>query len=132
MTSTMRPVWQIAVLAVWVNLAETVRWVLYSKSRFEAVYRSFGVELPNEPVNGILWMLWGVMIAWIVYALSRRFTLLQTTLITWLAVFVSVWIALWNFALLPLGMLPVVAPLSLLTVYVAALVAQRLPPRPSA
>jgi hypothetical protein len=132
MTSGMKPVWQVVVLAVWINLAETVRWMAYTKPRFDALYHSRGLELPSGPVNNILWLIWGAAIAYIVYMLARKFTLLQTTLLTWLGAFVLVWIALWNSAVLPPEILPVVAPLSLVTVFVAALIARRLQPQPSA
>jgi RsiW-degrading membrane proteinase PrsW (M82 family) len=64
--------------------------------------------------------------------LAQKFTLLQTTIITWLAGFVLVWIALWNCAVLPLGILPVVVPLSLVTIFITVLIARKLQPRPSA
>ncbi len=131
MTSNVKPVWQVLVLAVWVNLAETVRWMAYTKPRFDALYHSRGLEMPNGPVNGILWMIWGATIAFLVFMLARKFTLFQTTLLAWLGAFVLIWIVLWNSAVLPVEILPVVAPLSLLTVLVAAFIAKRLPPRPS-
>ncbi len=131
MTSQVKPVWQVLVLAVWINLAETVRWMAYTKPRFDALYQSKGLELPNGPINGILWMAWGVTIAFIVFMLARKFTLLQTTLLAWLGAFLLVWIVLWNSAVLPVEILPVVAPLSLVTVLVAAFIAKRLQPRPS-
>jgi len=124
----MKPFWQIVLLAVWINLAETARWILYAKSRFDALFQSMGRELPNEPINGILWMIWGIVIAVVVYVLSKKFTLWQTTIITWFAVFVLVWIALWNSAVLPVEILPVVVPMSLLTIFIAALIAKKLQP----
>ncbi len=131
MTSNVKPVWQVLVLAVWVNLAETVRWMAYTKPRFDALYHSRGLEMPNGPVNGILWMIWGATIAFLVFMLARKFTLFQTTLLAWLGAFVLIWIVLWNSAVLPVEILPVVAPLSLVTVLVAAFIAKRLQPRPS-
>jgi hypothetical protein len=131
MTNKVKPVWQVLLLALWINLSETVRWILYSKPKFEALYRSMGLELPDKPINGILWMIWGVMIAFLVFILSQKFTLLQTTIITWLAVFVMIWIALWNYAILPLDILLIAAPLSLLEILIAALISKKLQPQPS-
>jgi hypothetical protein len=131
MTSKARSVWHVVLLGVWINLSETVRWILYSKPQFDALFRSKGLEVPNQPINGILWMIWGFIIAFLVFILSRKFTVVQTTLITWLAVFVTVWIALWNSAVLPLEMLPVVVPLSLVNIFIATLIAKKLQPRPS-
>jgi hypothetical protein len=131
MTHTVKPIWQIVLLAVWINAAETVRWILFTKPRFDALFQSMGLVFPNDPINGILWMLWGVIIAVIVYVLSQKYSLWQTTFITWSAVFVLVWIALWNSAVLPIEILPVVVPLSLITILVAAFLAKRLQPKPS-
>lgn len=131
MAVKIRPLWQVLLLAVWINLAETVRWVLYTRPRFEAHYQRLGLELPNTPLNGILWMIWGIILATVVFMVARRFTLFQTTMITWFAAFVLVWIALWNCAVLPLEILPVVGPLSLGTMFIAALIARKLQPQPS-
>jgi hypothetical protein len=131
MKHTVKPIWQIVLLAVWINAAETVRWLLYTKPRFDAFFQNMGLVLPNGPINGILWMLWGAIIAVIVFVLSQKYTILQTTVITWSAVFVLVWIALWNSAVLPIEILPVVVPLSLITIFVAAFIAKRLQSQPS-
>jgi hypothetical protein len=131
MTSKARSIWHVVLLAVWINLSESVRWILYSKPKFDALFRSMGREVPSQPINNILWIIWGFIIAFLVFILSRKFTVVQTTLITWLAVFVTVWIALWNSAVFPLEMLPVVVPLSLLNIFIAALIAKKLQPRPS-
>ena len=130
MTTRMKPVWQVLVLAVWINLAETVRWMAYTKPRFDALYHSKGLEMPNGPINNMLWLVWGVTIAFIVFMLARKFSLLQTTILAWLGAFVLIWIALWNSAVLPVEILPVVAPLSLVTVFVAAFIAKVLQPLP--
>jgi len=86
--------------------------------------------MPDQPINNILWMVWGVIIACIVYFLSAKFTVVKTTLITWCAVCVTVWIVMWNLAVLPPGLLIVAVPLSLFEIYIAALIAQKLQPRP--
>lgn len=131
MTGKLKPLWHVLLLAIWINIAETVRWVLYSKPQFEAHFQRMGLELPNTPLNGILWMAWGTTIAFVVYMVAQKFTLFQTTIITWLAAFVLVWIALWNSTVLPLEILPVVIPLSLVTMFIAALIAKKLQPQSS-
>jgi hypothetical protein len=132
MITKLKSPWQVLLLAVWINLSETVRWVLYSQPKFETFYRNMGRELPNGPINGILWMIWGVLIACLVFILSKKFTLFQTTIITWVTVFVMIWIALWNYAILPLDILLVAAPLSLFEIFIAALISKKLQPQPSA
>jgi hypothetical protein len=126
MANNVKSAWQILVIAIWISFSETIRWVFYSKPHFDVLYRGMGLELPNKPINGILWIIWGIIIAIIVYALSRKFSLLHTTLLTWLAVFFMAWIMLWNYAILPLDILWVVIPLSLLEVFIAALISKKL------
>jgi hypothetical protein len=131
MTSKAKSAWTVLLLAVWINLSETVRWILYSKPKFDALYQSLGLELPDKPINAILWMIWGVMMAFLVFILSRKFTLLQTTMITWLTVFGMTWIAFWNSAILPLDLLLLAAPLSLIEIFIAALISKKLQPHAS-
>jgi hypothetical protein len=56
---------------------------------------------------------------------------LQTTLLTWTAVFVLVWIVLWNSAILPLDILPLAVPWSLVEIFLGALIAKKVQPKPS-
>jgi len=130
MTRMAKSAWHILLLAVWINISETVRWVLFSKPKFDAVFHDHGQVMPDQPINNILWMVWGVIIAGIVYFLSAKFTVVKTTLTTWCAVCVTVWIVMWNLAVLPPGLLIVAVPLSLFEIYIAALIAQKLQPRP--
>jgi hypothetical protein len=130
MTRMAKSAWHILLLAVWINISETVRWVLFSKPKFDAVFQDHGQVMPDQPINNILWMVWGVIIACVVYFLSAKFTVIQTTFITWCAVCVTVWIVMWNLAVLPPGLLLVAVPLSLFEIYIAALIAQKLQPRP--
>jgi hypothetical protein len=130
MTRMAKSAWHILLLAFWINVSETVRWVLFSKPKFDAVFLDHGQVMPDQPINNILWMVWGVIIACVVYFLSAKFTAVQTTLITWCAVCVTVWIVMWNLAVLPPGLLIVAVPLSLFEIYIAALIAQKLLPRP--
>jgi hypothetical protein len=124
--------WHILVVALWINLAETVRWILFAKPQFDEFYRSMGLVMPNAPANNILWMIWGIILAFTVYTLSETFSLLKAALITWFAVYVMTWIALWNFAVLPTGLLISAIPLTLFSLFIAAWISKRLQRRRSA
>ena len=132
MANFTKSVWQVFLVAVWINFSETIRWMLYSKSKFEALYQSRGLTLPRGPINMILWVIWGVVIASFVFVLARRLSLLHATVLSWLATFITTWIMLWNFDILPLDMLWVVVPLSLLEIFIAALISAKLQGRDSA
>jgi len=126
MAKNIQSAWQIFLVAVWINFSETMRWMLYSQSKFEALYQSKGMTLPGGPINMILWVIWGVVIAIFTFVLARRLSLLPATLLSWLAAFVTTWIILWNFDILPLGMLWVVVPLSLFEIFIAVLISVKL------
>jgi hypothetical protein len=131
MTRKVNSVWQVLLLAVWINLSESVRWILYSKPQIDARFQSIGLTLPNNAISGILWMIWGGIIAFMIFIVSQKFTLVQTALFIWVGVFVMHWILLWNYAMLPLGILPVAVPLSLIEIFIAALIAKKLQPHAS-
>jgi len=126
MASIAKSAWQILLVSVWINFSETLRWMLYSKSKFEALYQSKGMSLPGGPVNMVLWVIWGVVIASFVFVLARRLSLLHATVLSWLAACVTTWIILWNFDILPLDMLWVVVPLTLFEIFIAALISVKL------
>ena len=126
MANNQKSAWQVVLVAVWINVSETIRWMFYSKSKFEALYQSKGLNLPGGPINMILWVIWGVAIAAFVFVLARRLSLLHATLLSWLAAFVTTWIILWNFDILPLDMLWVVVPLSLFEIFIATLISVKL------
>ena len=118
--------WQILLVAIWINLSGTVRWILFAKPRFDALYNGRGLEFPNALANTILWILWGVLAAVLVVSLSKKFTMLHTFALSWLAAFAMHWIVLWNAAVLPLGLLWVAIPWSLVEVFIAALISVKL------
>lgn len=124
--------WQILLVAIWINFSGTVRWMLFAKPRFDALYKGRGMEYPNTLVINILWMLWGVLAAVLVVFLSKKFTILHTMVLSWLAVFAMTWIVLWNSAVLPLDLLWIAVPWSLFEVFIATLISNKLQSRNAA
>jgi hypothetical protein len=118
--------WQVLLVAIWINFSGTVRWMLFAKPRFDALYKGRGLEFPNTLASNILWMVWGVLAAVVVVFLSRKFTMLHAFVLSWLAVFAMHWVALWNFAVLPLDLLWIAVPWSLFEFFVAALIANKM------
>jgi hypothetical protein len=126
MASNAKTAWQILLVSMWINISETIRWMLYSKPKFDALYQSMGMELPKGPIHGILWMIWGIIVASLVFVLSSKLTLLHASLLSWLAVSFTTWIVFWNMGILPLDMLWVAVPSSLVEIFVAALISIKL------
>ena len=127
-----KPGWQVLLVAVLINFSGTVRWMLFAKPKFEALYKGWGLEYPDTLVTNLLWVLWGVLAAVVIVFLSRKFTMLHAFVLSWLAVFAMHWIALWNFAVMPLDLLWIAVPWSLFEFFVAALIANKLQGRSAA
>jgi hypothetical protein len=124
--------WQILLVAIWINLSGTVRYMLFAKPKFDAFYKGRGLDFPNALANNILWILWGVLAAVLVVFLSKKFSLLHTFYLSYLAAFAMHWILLWNVAALPLDLLWIAVPWSLVEVFIAALISNRLQSRSTA
>ena len=104
---------------VWVNASEFFRNEFLLKKYWIAHFKLLGMTFPTRPVNGIMWMIWGFLYAIAIFSISRKFSLMQTTLLGWLVGFLLMWIVIWNLNVLPRDILVYAAPLSLLEVLVA-------------
>lgn len=111
---------------IWVNISETIRWICLIEPYWFEKYEQLGIIFPKEDINLIVWMIWGFVYATIIFILSRKFTLVQTTIYSWLVVFVMTWIVLWNIGILPTKMLWYNVPLSILETFVGALICKKL------
>lgn len=118
----------VAAGGIWINASEFFRNEVLVKPLWTEHYRSLGMDFPSAPVNGMLWGLWGFLLAALVHALSRRFDHRQTVLVTWLMAFGLMWIVIWNLNVMPAGLLWYALPLSLLEVAVAVWIIRRLAP----
>lgn len=112
----------ILIAGIWINIFETIRWEIIIKSLWIEYYQSLNLVFPTEPLNNIVWVVWGFLHAAIIFVLSKKYTLLQTTFLAWFAIFVLTWIVLWNINILPVQILWYNVPLSLLEVFIAAFI----------
>ena len=106
----------------WIGFSEFTRNELLLKSYWENHYQNLGLTFPSSLVNGAVWGLWSLLFAAAVYILSRKFSLLGTTLVSWFMGFVLMWVATWNLDVLPLPLLIFAIPLSLLESFLASLI----------
>jgi hypothetical protein len=107
---------------VWISISEFVRNQYLVKSYWTSHYQSLGLVFPSAPVNGAVWGIWSLLFAVAVFILSRKFSLVQTALISWFVGFVLMWVVLWNLNVLPGGLLLYAVPLSLLEAFVASFI----------
>jgi hypothetical protein len=107
---------------LWISLSEFVRNEFMVKSFWTQHYQDLGLVFPSKPVNGALWGIWSLLFAVVVFVLAKKFTLLQTTFLSWFAAFVMMWVVIGNLGVLPYGLLVYAIPLSILESFVASLI----------
>jgi hypothetical protein len=122
MKNYLKAIWQIFLVSIWINIFETLRWMLFAKPEIDMHFKAANIVLPNEPINNLLWLIWGIIIAVMIFIVSKKFKVLQTTFIVWITVYVMNWIALWNMAVLPINILWLAVPLTFINVLAGALI----------
>jgi len=118
----------ILLATIWISLSEFARNEFLLKSYWTDHYRDHVNDLPfpDDPLNGAVWGLWSLLFAIVIFIISRKFTLGQTTLLSWFAGFVLMWVVTWNMGVLPASILVYAVPLSLLEAFIATLIIKKL------
>jgi hypothetical protein len=125
MNHRMKSLLAVVLAGVWINLSEFFRNQFVLGERWVAHFQSLGMAFPSNMLNGIVWVVWGFSLGVAVFVLSRKFTLVLTTLLAWLLGFVMMWLVLWNLRVLPPGIILYAAPLSLLEAFVASYICHK-------
>ena len=123
-----RAVGAIVLAGMWVGMSEFFRNQVLLASIWSNHYESLGLTFPASPANAAVWMLWSFLFAAMLWAISRRFSLMETFLLGWVVGFLLMWLVIWNLSVLPLATLPFALPLSLLEVLVAAWIVVKVNP----
>lgn len=113
---------------VWISISEFIRNSFVLKRYWAGHYQALALTFPEQPVNGAIWGIWSLCLAVTVYLFSKRYSLVETTFLAWFVGFVMMWLVVGNLGMLPFRILPVAIPLSLVEVYVASLIIQKLDP----
>lgn len=116
----------VAVAGLWIALSEFVRNEFLFRDRWIDHYTSLGLQFKTLPINGFLWMVWSLLLAYILTRLLRRFSFTEAVFIAWLAAFVMMWVTVFNLQVLPLVLLIFAIPLSLLEVAIAGIIIKKL------
>jgi hypothetical protein len=88
MESLKRTILPILFATLWISVSEFVRNEFLLKSFWTDHYESLGLVFPSEPVNGAIWGLWSLLFAIAIFIIAKKFTLVQTTLLSWFVGFV--------------------------------------------
>jgi hypothetical protein len=110
----------------WISISEFARNEFLVKSFWIEHYQKLGLIFPSEPINGAVWGIWSLLFAISIFIIAKKFSLLQTTLLSWLVGFVLMWVVTGNLNVLPYGILLYSIPLSLLEAFVASYIIKKI------
>ena len=116
----------ILIATIWISLSEFARNSILLHNYWIDHYHGLGMTFPEEPINGAVWGIWSLFYAIGIFIISQRFSLLQTTFLSWFVGFVFMWLVIGNMGVLPFGILPFAIPLSLLEAFIATLIIRKL------
>ena len=123
-----RSIIAVVLSGIWVNASDFFRNEDLLKRYWVDHYQSLGMTFPSEPQNGMVWVAWGFLFAIAIYLISRKFNLIQTTLISWFMAFVLMWVVTWNLNILPSAILIYAVPLSLLEAFIGSYICRKMSP----
>jgi hypothetical protein len=122
MATLRRTVLPILLATIWISISEFVRNTFILHHYWTEHYSTLGMTFPEQPVNGAVWGIWSLCFAIATFIFSRKFTLVQTTLLSWFVGFVLMWLVIGNMGVLPFGILFYAVPLSVLEAFVASFI----------
>ncbi len=128
MTIIKKTILPVLLAAVWISISEFARNELIVKSFWTEHYQSLGLVFPDAPLNGAMWGIWSLVFAAAIFIISRKFSLLHTSLLAWISGFVMMWLVIGNLGVLPLGTLTAALPLSILEAFLASYIILKLSP----
>jgi len=121
-----KAIWQVIILSIWINLAETIRWIAFAKPYFVKHTQNMNIEQPSGPLYLLIWFVWGILVALLIYIISQKFSYLRTTVIIWFSVFSGVWIMLINLRIVTIPILLVIAAFCFIEIFIGTLISKYL------
>jgi len=116
----------ILLATIWISISEFVRNSFLLDDYWVNHYKSLGMTFPEEPINGAVWGIWSLCFAIGIYIISKKFSLTQTTFLSWFVGFVFMWLVVGNMGVLPFGILYFAVPLSILEAFLATYIIVKL------
>jgi hypothetical protein len=113
---------------IWISVSEFARNEFLAKSFWTKHYQGLGLNFPSAPVNGAIWGVWSLLFAIAIFIISKRFTMIQTTFLSWFVAFVLMWVTIGNLGVLPYGLLWYAVPLSIIESLIATLIIRSFQP----
>ena len=124
--SIIRPLLTILVTSFWISASEFFRNQILLNNQWASHFESLGISFPQSAINGMLWGVWSLAYALLIYLLAKRMSFKETFFIAWLAGFVLMWLVIGNLSVLPIKILWLAIPLSILETYIAIWITKKL------
>ena len=105
---------------IWISISEFVRNTFLVHNYWKEHYQRLGMTFPEQPINGAVWGIWSLCFAIAIFIISKKFSLLQTSFLSWFIGFVLMWLIIGNLGVLPFGILPYAFPLSIIEAFLAS------------
>ena len=126
MIALKKTIFPILMATIWISVSEVFRNTLLLNHTWVEHYQKMGQTFPEQPVNGVVWGIWALCFAIAIYIFSKKFSLLQTTLLAWFVGFLFMWLVIGNLGVLPFGILPYAIPLSILEAFIASFIIHKM------
>jgi hypothetical protein len=115
----------ILLATIWISISEFFRNQFLYKSLWTEHYAKLGLVFPSAPINGAVWGVWSLFFAIAIFIIAKKFSLWQTTFLSWFVGFVFMWVVIGNLDVLPHGILYGAVPLSLLEAFLATFIIKK-------
>lgn len=122
MTTIRKTVLPILLATIWISISEFVRNTFLLHNYWTAHYQNLGLTFPELPINGAVWGIWSLCFATAIFIFSKKYTMVQTTFLSWFVGFVFMWLVIGNLGVFPFRILPIAIPLSLLESFLATFI----------
>jgi hypothetical protein len=122
MSTMKKTVLPILLATIWISISEFVRNTFLLHDYWTEHYQNLGLRFPELPINGAVWGIWSLCFGIAIFIFSKKYTLFQTTFLSWFVAFVFMWLVVGNLGVLPFGILLFAIPLSLLEAFLATFI----------
>lgn len=115
----------VCLATAWIMASEFIRNQFLLISHWKDHYQNLGLVFPAEPINGFVWLVWSAGLAVMVWVIGQKFGNRQTVALVWTMTFMMMWLVIGNLLVLPVSILLIAVPLSLIEVWVADTIVRR-------
>lgn len=128
MFSFSKTILPVLLATAWISVSEFFRNQFLLSGEWTAHYAQLGLVFPAKPINGAIWGIWSLVFASLILVIGKKFSLVETIIIAWVAGFVMMWLVIGNLDVLPVGIFGWAIPLSILESVGAAWIVKRFNP----